>query len=113
MKRFAQACGWKFAQRAAPLVLVLTCCATPQMAHAAQVQAYGLFEIIPSSDSRAVAEKLRSTSLQNCLQLVVGSHARDIIVHIACDEGNLSEGFVELSRADGIARATIVSLKRE
>jgi hypothetical protein len=83
------------------------------VALAAQVQAYGIFEIVPSSDGNAVAEKLRSTSLRNCLQLVVGRHARDIFVHIACDERDLSEGFLELSRVDGISRATIVSLKRE
>jgi hypothetical protein len=49
------------------------------------------------------------------LQLVVGHHARDIVVHIACDDRDrdLSAAFLELSRVDGISRATIVSLKRE
>ena len=115
MKWLAQACAWENARRAAPLIVVLTCCAIPQVALAAQVEAYGIFEIVPASDGNAVADKLRSTSLRNCLQLVVGHHARDIIVHIACDDRdrNLSEAFLELSRVDGISRATIVSLKRE
>ena len=112
MKWFA--CSWENARRAAPLVAVLICCwAIPQMAFAAQLQAYVIFETVPSSDENAAAEKLRSASLRNCLQLVVGRHARDVFVHIACDERDLNEGFSELSRVDGISRATIVSLKHE
>jgi hypothetical protein len=84
-----------------------------QVALAAQLQAYVIFEIVPSSDENAAAEKLKSASLRNCLQLVVGRHARDVFVHIACDERDLNEGFSELSRVDGISRATIVSLKHE
>jgi hypothetical protein len=114
MKWFAQACAWENARRAAPLVVVLICCwAIPQAALAAQLQAYAIFEIAPSSDENAAAEKLKSVSLRNCLQLVVGRHARDVFVHIACDERDLNEGFLELSRVDGISRATVVLLKHE
>jgi hypothetical protein len=114
MKWFAQACACGNARRAAPLVVVVACCwAIPQVALAAQVQAYVIFEIVPSSDENAAAEKLKSASLRNCLQLVVGRHARDVFVHIACDERDLNQGFLELSRVDGISRATIVSLKHE
>jgi hypothetical protein len=67
----------------------------------------------------AAADKLRSTSLGNCLQIIVGRRARDVIVHVACDERGdqgdtsyLNQAFLALSRIDGIARATIVSLKQ-
>jgi hypothetical protein len=103
---------------AAALAVAAACCgAIPQHALAAQVQAYVIFEIVASSNVSAVADKLRSTSLGNCLQLIFGSHARDIFVHIACDEEDrggtsyLNRAFLALSRVDGVARATIVSLK--
>jgi hypothetical protein len=108
------------ARRAASLLAVAAACcgAIPQQALAAQVQAYVIFEIAASSDASAAVEKLRSTSLGNCLQLIIGGHARDIFVHIACDERGdrgdtsfLNQAFLALSRVDGIARATIVSLK--
>jgi hypothetical protein len=100
------------------LAISAACCATPQLAFAAQVQAYVLFELGGSSSATAAAEKLRSTSLSNCLQLIIGSHARDVFVHIACDERDdrstsfLTQAVMDLSRADGVSRATILSLKR-
>jgi hypothetical protein len=119
MKRSGPALAWRSARRAASLLAVAVCCgAIPQQAFAAQVQAYVVFEIAASSDVSAAAEKLRSTSLSNCLQLVVGRHAQDVFVHIACDEREdrrdasyLNQAFLALSRVDGIDRATIVSLK--
>jgi hypothetical protein len=75
-------------------------------------QAYVVFEIAASSNVSATTDKLRSTSLGNCKQLIIGGHLRDVFVHIACDEGgDLNQAFLRLSRVDGIARATIVSLK--
>jgi hypothetical protein len=56
----------------------------PQQTLAAQVQTYVIFEVAASSDQNAVAEKMRTTSLGNCLQLVVEQHARDVFVHITC-----------------------------
>jgi hypothetical protein len=58
----------------------------PQHALAAQVQAYIMFDVAASSNAGGVVEKLRSTSLGNCLQLIVGSHARTVVLHLACDE---------------------------
>ncbi|MFL5166278.1 MAG: hypothetical protein ACJ8D8_08740 [Microvirga sp.] len=92
--------------------------ANPQQALAAVVQAYIMFDVAPSSNVSAVVEKLRSTSLGNCLQLIVGSQARTVVLHLACDEDDradtrfLSQALVELSRVDGVARATIVSVRR-
>jgi len=90
--------------------------AIPQQTIAAQVQAYAMFELAPSANASATVEKLRSTSLSNCLQLVIGSHARDVVVHIACDERGadtsfLNQAVLTLSGVDGVSRATIVSLK--
>jgi hypothetical protein len=92
--------------------------ADSQPALAAQVQAYIIFDVAASSNASAVSEKLRSTSLGNCLQLIVGSHARTVVVHLACDEDDradtrfLNQALIELSRVDGVARATIVSVRR-
>jgi hypothetical protein len=107
-------------RRAAYVLAVTTVCfvARSQPALAAQVQAYMLFDVAASSDASAVAEKLRGTSLGNCLQLIVGSHARVLVVHLACDEDDradtrfLSQAVIELSRVDGVARATVVALRR-
>jgi hypothetical protein len=104
---------------ASVLTVVAACCgATPQQAVAAQVQAYVIFEIADPSNMSAAVEKLRGTSLSNCLQLIIGSHGLDVLVHIACDERRdrgdtsyLNQAFLALSRVDGVARATIVSLK--
>jgi hypothetical protein len=82
---------------------------------AAQVQAYVVFEVAGSSAVSTTADKLRSTSLGNCKQLVIGQHARDIFVHIACDEGNntsyLNQALLRLSQVDGIGRVSVISLK--
>lgn len=89
----------------------------PQQAVAAQVQAYAIFEVAPSANVNAAVEKLRGTSLSNCLQLVIGAQARDVILHIACDERStdtsyLNQAMVALAKVDGIFRATIVSVKQ-
>jgi hypothetical protein len=115
MKRFDWVTAWRSARTGAFLLVVAA--AFPQQTQAAQVQTYVIFEIAASSDQTTVADKLRSTSLGNCLQLVVGQHARDVFVHIACDESGqdtsyLEKAFLQLSRVEGIARATIVALKR-
>jgi hypothetical protein len=92
--------------------------ANPQQALAAVVQAYIMFDVAPSSNVSAVVEKLRSTSLGNCLQLIVGSQARTVVLHLACDEDDradtrfLGQSLIELSRVEGVARATIVSVRR-
>src|SRR5262249_11760643 len=92
-------------------VAAACCGGIPLQALAAQVQAYVIFEIAASSDVSAAAEKLRSTSLSNCLQFIIGHHARDVFIHIACDErgdgdtSNLNQAFLTLSRVDGIAHA--------
>jgi hypothetical protein len=115
MKRFDWVTAWRSARTGAFLLVVAA--AFPQQTQAAQVQTYVIFEIAASSDQTTVADKLRSTSLGNCLQLVVGQHARDVFVHIACDESGqdtsyLEKAFLQLSRVEGIARATIVALKQ-
>jgi len=119
MKRFDMVDAWRGARTSACVLAVATACsaAFPQQSLAAQVQTYVIFEVAASSDPNAVAEKLRSTSLGNCLQLVVGQQARDVFVHIACDESGpdskyLEKAFFDLSRVAGVARATIVALKQ-
>jgi hypothetical protein len=95
----------------------LVCSATfSSQALAAQVQAYVLFELSASSSVSATTEKLRSTSLSNCLQLIIGGHAREVFVHVACDERGtdtsyLGQAVMALSRVDGVARATVVLVK--
>jgi len=119
MRWFGCIRGLRSARRGAYLLAVATVCsgAFPQQTLAAQVQAYIVFEIGASSDQNATADKLRSTSLSNCKQLIIGRHARDVFVHIACDESGapdtsyLNQAFLRLSRVDGVARANIVSLK--
>jgi hypothetical protein len=98
--------------------LLATACfgAIAQQAFAAQVQAYAIFEFAPSANVSAAVEKLRSTSLGNCLQLVIGTNARDVFLHLACDERGvdtsyLNQAMIALSRVEGVSRATIVSLK--
>ena len=98
--------------------LLATACfgAFAQQALAAQVQAYAIFELAPSANVSAAVEKLRSTSLGNCLQLVIGTNARDVFLHLACDERGvdtsyLNQAMIALSRVDGVSRATIISMK--
>ena len=107
--------------RKVPYVLAATVAgfvANAQPALAAQVQAYVIVDVAAASNASAAAEKLRSTSLGNCLQLILGSHGRTVVLHLACDEDDradtrfLSQALIELSRVDGVARATIVSVRR-
>jgi hypothetical protein len=119
MKRFGWVAAWRSVRNGAYLLVVVAAwsAAFPQQARAAQLQTYAIFEIAASADGGAVADKLRSTSLGNCLQLVIGTHARDVFVHIACDETTqdskyLEKALLDLSRTEGIVRATIVALKQ-
>jgi hypothetical protein len=97
-------------------VAAICAVAFPQKTFAAQIQAYVIFETGASSDADNIADKLRSTSLANCLQIVVGRRARDVLVHIACDEqantNYLGGAFAKLSGVDGIARANLVLMKQ-
>lgn len=122
MKSSGRSYAWQSARFAASvLAVVAVCCgATPQQALAAQVQAYVIFEIATPSNMSAAVQNLRGTSLSNCLQLIIGSVGLDVLVHIACDERGgrgdtsyLNQAFLALSRVDGVAGATIVSLKRD
>ena len=108
----------KSLQKGASLFAVAAfCSAIPQVASAAQVQAYVLFELAAPASAAAATERLRSTSLSNCLQLIIGGHARDVFVHIACDERDdrstsfLNQAVMDLSRVEGVSRATIYSLR--
>jgi hypothetical protein len=80
-----------------------------------QVEAYVIFEKDAAADKAAVVNELRGTSLQMCLQLVVGGHGQDIFVHLNCteegDSKNLNAAVAELSKVKGISR-TIGVLKR-
>src|SRR4051812_31623266 len=64
------------------------------------------------------AGQARHASLGNCLQLIAGSHARAVFLHLACDEDDradtrfVSQAVIELSRVDGVFRATVVSVRR-
>ena len=107
------------ARRAAFLLAIAAACygAISQQALAAVIQAYIVFEIAASSDESAAEEKLRSTSLANCKQLIVGRHFRVVFVHIRCDERGgdpnyFNQALAKLSAVDGVARATPVSLKQ-
>ena len=109
---------WLRARKGACLLAIAGICASafPQKAFAAQVQAYVIFETSASSDADGAAEKLRGTSLTNCLQIIVGRRARDVLVHIACDEqantNYLNQAFLELSGVGGITRANLALMKR-
>ena len=100
------------------LVLAATCFSTiPQQALAAQVQAYAIFEIAPSGNVSATAEKLKGTSLGNCLTRVIDTQAGAVVLHIACDESSantsyLNQAMVALSKVDGVSRATIMSVRQ-
>jgi hypothetical protein len=80
-----------------------------------QVEAYVIFERDAAADKAATKEKLRSTSLQMCKQLIVGDHDQDVFVHLNCTENgdskNLNAAVTELSKVKGISR-TIGVLKR-
>ena len=80
-----------------------------------QVEAYVIFERDAAADKAATKEKLRSTSLRMCKQLIVGDHDQDVFVHLNCTENgdskNLNAAVTELSKVKGISR-TIGVLKR-
>src|SRR3954453_2804176 len=82
--------------------------ANAQPALAAQVQAYLIVDVAAASNASSAAEKLRSTSLGNCLQLILGSPAGTVGLRPACGEHDradtrfLSQALIELSRVDGI-----------
>ena len=109
--------AWRHARRGACLLAIAAICAAafPQKTFAAQVQAYVIFETAASSNADNIADKLRGTSLANCLLIIVGRRARDVLVHIACDEevntNYLGRAFAQLSGVDGIARANLVLIK--
>jgi len=117
MKRINWVAARRSARTGACLLAVAAAgsAAFPQQTLAAVVENYVIFEIAASADSKAVADNLRM-SLGNCLQIVVGQHARDVFVHIACDEGGqdskyFEKAFSDLSHIPGIARATVVTVK--
>jgi hypothetical protein len=119
MNWIGQALAVRWARKGVCMLAVAVACsgAMAQQALAAQVQAYIIFQLDASSSVSVTTAKLGSTSLGNCLQLVIGSHLLDVFVHVACDESgnrdetnNLNQALVDLSRVDGIARSTIVSL---
>ena len=113
--RWVEAC--QYARRCAGLLAIaaISAAAFPQTTFAAQVHAYAIFEAGANADK--IAEKLRSTSLNNCLLIIVGNRARDVIVHIACDEEAnthyLGRAFGQLAGIDGIARANLVLVKSD
>jgi hypothetical protein len=100
------------------LILAATCFSTiPQQALAAQVQAYAIFEVTSSANVSATAEKLRGTSLGNCLIRVIDTQAGAVVLHIACDESSantsyLNQAMVALSKVDSVSRATIMSVRQ-
>jgi hypothetical protein len=100
------------------LVLAATCFSTiPQQALAAVVHAYAIFEIAPSADVNMTAQKLTGTSLGNCKPIFVGTKLRDVILLIDCDESSantnyLSQAMADLSKVDGVSRATLVAVKQ-
>lgn len=97
---------------AASVAIVAT---TPCQAAAKVVVAYLLFDISGSD----VAEKLKSTSLGNCKQLLVGQvSSNEQILHLACDERDgeshvtyLSQAVVQLAQIEGVERATVLLIR--
>jgi hypothetical protein len=110
----------RHARRYAAAIFATGTLAGSHVASAEQAQAYLLFEIAVASDPSGTAERLRSTSLGNCLQVVIGSFARDVIVHLACDERGggqvgtsyLNQAVLELSRVNGVAQSTVLMVRR-
>jgi hypothetical protein len=55
-------------------------------------------------------------SLHMCKQLFIGAHGQDLFYFIDCTEdrekNNLNAAVAKLAAADGIERATLVSVKR-
>ena len=70
-----------------------------------QVEVYVIFGIDAGADKAATIEKLRSTSLQNCLQLIVGDHFNDVFVHIAgSGDADVYTAVAQLSAVKGVSR---------
>jgi hypothetical protein len=70
-----------------------------------QIEAYVIFEIDAGADKPATIDKLRSTSLQNCLQLIVGDHFKDVFVHISgSGDADVYTAVAELSAVKGVSR---------
>jgi hypothetical protein len=89
---------------------------TASHAAAKSVVAYILFDIAGSD----AAEKLRSTSLGNCKQVLVGRNLDELIVHLRCDEHEresnvsyLSQAVMELAQVEGVRRATVLVVRTE
>ena len=109
--------GWMLLATAVATVALGT---APPEATAKAIQAYLLFELT-GSNTTVVVEKLRSTSLGNCKQLLLGHPiSHEVIVHLACDESDerndtryMSQALLELARVDGVKRATILVVKRD
>jgi hypothetical protein len=81
------------------------------------VVAYLLLDIVGPD----VAEKLRSASLGNCKQLLVGGGASDEqILQLRCDERegashvtSLNQAVMQLAQVVGVKRATVLVVKAE
>jgi hypothetical protein len=70
-----------------------------------QVEAYVIFQIDAGADKAATIDNLRSTSLQNCLQLIVGDHFQDVFVHISgTEDADVYAAVAKLSAVKGISR---------
>ena len=70
-----------------------------------QIEAYVIFEIDAGADKAATIDKLRSTSLQNCLQLIVGDRFQDVFVHISgSGDADVYTAVAELSGVKGVPR---------
>ena len=109
--------GWMLLATAVALVALGT---APPEAAAKTVQAYLLFELTGSNTTTTI-EKLRSTSLGNCKQVLLGHPiAHEVMVHLACDESDarnatryMSQALLELAGVDGVKRATLLVVNRD
>ena len=108
---------WMLLATAVALVALGT---VPRETAAKTVQAYLLFELTGSNTATTV-EKLRSTSLGNCKQVLLGHPiSHEVMVHLACDESDarndtryMSQALLELAGVDGVKRATLLVVNRE
>ena len=70
-----------------------------------QSEVYVIFGVDTGTDKAATIEKLRSTSLRNCLQLIVGDHFQDVFVHIAgSGDADVYAAVAQLSAVKGVSR---------
>lgn len=102
-----------FMMLAASVAVVAT---APSQAAAKSVVAYLLFDIAGPD----VAEGLRSTSLGNCLQQLVGRNLDEQIVQLRCDEHDkgsnvsyLSEAVMRLAQVEGVRQTTVLVVRTE